>query len=59
MFELFSPPSQRNSETNDTSFEIPNIELFEIDKNWTWHYSGGGHAHVTHKATLLKILYGI
>ena len=30
--ELFQPPSQRNSERNDTSFQSLNIELLESGK---------------------------
>ena len=30
-FWLFSPPSKKNSETNDTSLESPNKELLETE----------------------------
>ena len=43
MFGLFQPPFQRSSETNDTLFESPNIELSVSGKNWPWHHSAGGH----------------
>ena len=44
--ELLYPPSKRNLEINDTSFESPNIELLESGKI----EGEGGHAVLIEKA---------
>ena len=54
IFELFYPSFQQSSETNDTSFESPNIELLKSRKKLGMAYPEGGHALLTEKALPLQ-----
>ena len=51
-FWVVWPPFRPSSETNDTSFEIPNMKLLESGKHWAWHHPEGGHAFLTKKVLL-------
>ena len=47
-----SLPSSKDSETNDTSFETPNVRLLVLGKNLVCHHPGGGHTHLIENAIL-------
>ena len=42
MVDLFSQSSQKNSVTNDISFERAKIELYNMERNLAWHDPKGG-----------------
>ena len=52
---MFPPPLQKNSETNDTLLERPNMYIpFRIKKKiWIWHHPEGSHTPQTEKELLL------